>query len=57
VYGNEIWIKKNKEVSKIQAAEIKFLRSVVGCIELYKNKNEDNWKELHAYSVNDQYGK
>jgi hypothetical protein len=62
VYGSEIWVKKNKHVCKIQAAEIKFLKSVVGCTKLYKNKNEDNWKELYVYSVNrlytenDQYG-
>ena len=31
LYGSEIWIRKAKDTSRIQGAEMRFLRAVKGC--------------------------
>lgn len=31
LYGNETWTMNKKDATKIQSAEVKFLRSVKGC--------------------------
>jgi len=43
---------RTKNVSNIQAAEIKFLSSVKGCTILNRIKSEDIRQKLHVYSVN-----
>jgi hypothetical protein len=51
LYGHETWVSENKDFSKIQAAEIKFLVKVGECTRLDKIKREYIRKELSIYSV------
>lgn len=37
---------------KIQTSEIKFLRRVKGCTQLYKIKNDDIRPDLDIYNIN-----
>jgi hypothetical protein len=39
MYGNEAWAIKKKDISRIQSAEIKFLRSAEGCIRMDHIRN------------------
>jgi hypothetical protein len=47
LYGSETWTIKTKDMSKIQATEMRYLRSVKGCTKLDHFKNEDIRKELY----------
>ena len=49
LYDSEIWTLSSKDFSKIQAVEIKFLRSVKCYIILDKVRNEDTRKELEKF--------
>jgi hypothetical protein len=44
-YGSEAWTIKTKDMSKIQATEMRYPRSVKGCTKLDHIKNEDIRKE------------
>jgi hypothetical protein len=46
LYGSETSAIKTKDMSKIQATEIRYLRSVKGCTKLDHIKNEDIRKKL-----------
>jgi hypothetical protein len=52
LYGSETWTIEIKDMSKIQATKMRYLRSVKGCTKLEYIKNEDTRKEsdirLHA---------
>jgi hypothetical protein len=51
LYGSETWTIKTKDMSKIQATEMRYLRSVKGCTKLDHTKNEDIRKELNTDSM------
>jgi hypothetical protein len=51
LYGSETWTIKTKDMSKIQATEMRYLRSVKGCTKLDHIKNEDIRKELDIDST------
>jgi hypothetical protein len=51
LYGSETLTIKTKDMSKIQATEMKNLRSVKGCTKLDHIKNEDIRKELDIDST------
>jgi hypothetical protein len=46
LYGGETWTLRKREWNRIQAAEIKYLRTVKGCTRLYQIRNEDIRNEL-----------
>jgi hypothetical protein len=46
LYGSETWTMRKKDWNRIQAAEIKYLRTVKGCIRLDQITNEDIRNEL-----------
>ena len=54
LYGSEIWTLGSKDLSRIQAAEMKFLRSIKGCTILDKIRNEDIRRELKIFCVKDK---
>ena len=54
LYGSEIWTQGSKDESRIQEAEIKFLRSVKICSILDKDRNEDIRKELKIFCLKDE---
>jgi hypothetical protein len=51
LYGSGTWTIKTKDMSKIQATEMRYLRSVKGCTKLDHIKNEDIRKELDIDST------
>jgi hypothetical protein len=44
---------EKRDTQRVQAAEMRFLRSVKGCTRLDKIRNEDVRKELGVFSIND----
>jgi hypothetical protein len=53
MYGSEAWTIKKKDISRIQSAEIKFLRSVKGCTRMDRISNEIR-TELEMYAIQDK---
>jgi hypothetical protein len=43
-----------RDTQKLQAAEMRFLKSVKGCTRLDKVRNEEIRKELEVFSINDR---
>jgi hypothetical protein len=54
IYGSEAWKIKKKDTSRIQSAEIKFLRSVKGCTRMVHIRNEEIRTELEIYAIRDK---
>ena len=54
LYGSEIWTLGSKDMSRIQAAEMKFLRSIKSCTILDKIRNEDIPRELKIFCIKDK---
>ena len=54
MYGSESWINTKKGDSKIQAAEMRFLRRVKGCTRRDLVRNEDVRNELNVYAINEK---
>ena len=53
IYGCESWIMRKRDKSRIQAEEMKFLRSVKGC----SNKIDLEMERLeNIYNLNDEIG-
>jgi hypothetical protein len=53
LYGSECWTMGKRDTKKLQAAEMRFLKSVKGRTRLDKIRNEDIKKELGVFSIND----
>jgi hypothetical protein len=54
LYGSECWTMRKRDTQTLQAAEMRFLRSVKGYTRLDKIRNEDIRKELGVFSINDR---
>jgi hypothetical protein len=54
MYASETWVMRKKDKDKIQSAEIKFLRSTIGCKLLDRRKTEEIRKELQVTALNDK---
>jgi hypothetical protein len=54
MYGSEVWTIKKKDISRIQSAEMKFLRSVKGCTRMDHIRNEEIRTELEIYAIQDK---
>ena len=54
LYGCEFWTLTRKEERTIEAAEMRFLRSVAGCKLLDKRKSEDIRNELNIFKLMDK---
>jgi hypothetical protein len=46
LYGSETWTPRKRDLNRIQAAEMKYLRTVKGCTGLDQMRNEDIRNEL-----------
>jgi hypothetical protein len=55
MYGSETWVHSQKEMNKIQTAEMLFLRKVKLCTRLDRIRNENIRTELNIYSSLSQY--
>lgn len=54
MFGSESWILQERDRSKIQSAEMKFLRRVKGCTKMDQIRNEDIREELNIYSIHEK---
>jgi hypothetical protein len=54
LYGSECWTMRKRDMQKLQAAEMCFLRFVKGRTRLDKIRNEDIREKLGVFSINDR---
>lgn len=54
LYGSETWVLSKREQTRLQAAEMKFLRAVKGCTLEDRNRNEDIRNELGIFSLDEK---
>jgi hypothetical protein len=52
LYGSECWTHTNKQKSRLEAAEMRFLRSVAGQGLIDHRRNEDIREELQIIDIN-----
>jgi len=50
-YGSETWITTNRDMTCLEAAEMRFLRSVTGYTKLDKIRSEVRRKELEIFGI------
>jgi hypothetical protein len=51
LYGSETWTIKTKDINRVQATEMKYLRSVTGCTRMYHVRNGVIRRDLQTDSV------
>lgn len=54
LYGCECWILTERQRSRIQAQEMKFLRRVKGCTRHDRIRNDEVRKELKIFNINER---
>jgi hypothetical protein len=52
IYGSETWVDLKRNKSRIQSAEMRFLRRVKGCTLRDQIRNDDIRRELDIFSLN-----
>ena len=52
-YGSEIWVTTTRNMARLEAAEMRFLRSVKGYTRLDKRRSEVIRKELEISGIQD----
>jgi hypothetical protein len=52
LYGSECWTLTRRQKSRLEAAEMRFLRSVAGYRLIYHRRNEDIREELQIIDTN-----
>jgi hypothetical protein len=53
LYGSETWVTTKRDMTCLEAAEMRFLRSVTGYTRLDKIRNEDIRQELQISGIQD----
>jgi len=53
LYGSVTWVTTKRDMTRIEAAEMRFLRSVKGCTRLDKIRSEVLRKELEISGIQD----
>jgi len=53
LYGSETWVTTKRDMTPLEAAEMRFLRSVTGYTRLGKIRSEVRRKELEIYGIQD----
>jgi hypothetical protein len=54
LYGSETWTPRQRDWTRIQAAEMKYLRTVKGCTRLRQIRKEDMRNELGISPLSEQ---
>lgn len=54
LYGAESWVLTNRDRSRIQASEMRFLRSVMGVTRMDRIRNEEIRQSLNIYNLNNK---
>jgi hypothetical protein len=52
LYGSECWTLTKRQKSRLEAAEMRFLRSMVGYLLIDHRRNEDIREELQIIDIN-----
>jgi len=50
-FGSEAWVLKKREEKRLEAAQVKFLRHLVGITKLDKEKNQCIWEKTGAQNI------
>jgi hypothetical protein len=53
LYGSETWVTTKRDMTRLEAAQVRFLRSVTGYTRLDKIRNEDIRQELEISAIQD----
>src|SRR5215510_10165094 len=53
LYGSETWVTTKRDMTHLEAAEMRFLRSVKGCTRLDKIRSEAIRKELNIPGIHE----
>jgi hypothetical protein len=53
LYGSETWVTTKRDMARLEAAEVRFLRSVAGYTRLDKIRNKFVRKELEISGIQD----
>jgi len=53
LYGSETWVTTQRDMTRLEAAEMRFLRSATGYTRLGKIRSEDITKELEISGIQD----
>jgi len=53
MYGSETWVTTKRDMTRLEVAEMRFLRSVTGCTRLDKIRSEVIRKELEISGIQD----
>jgi len=53
LYGSETWVTTQRDMTGLEAAEVRFLRSVTGCTRLDEIRSEVIRKELDISGIQD----
>jgi len=51
LYGSEIWVTTKRDMTRLEAAEMRFLRSVTGYTRLDKIRSQDIRQELEIFGI------
>ena len=51
LYGSETWVTTKRDMTRLEAAEVRFLRSVTGYTRLDKIRSEDLRQELEISGI------
>ena len=51
-FGSEAWVLKKREEQRLEAAQMKFLRHLLGITKLDKEKNQCNREKTGAQNIN-----
>ena len=50
-FGSEVWVLKKRDEQRLEAAQMKFLRHLLGITKLYKEKNQSIRKKSGAQNI------
>jgi hypothetical protein len=50
-FGSEVWVLKKRDEQRLEAAQIKFLRPLLGITKLDKEKNQSIKKKTGAQNI------
>jgi hypothetical protein len=50
-FGSEAWVLKKREEQRLEAAQMKFLKHLLGIKKLDKEKNQNNKKKRGAQNI------
>ena len=50
-FGSKVWVLKKRAEQRLEAAQMKFLRHLLGITKLFKEKNQSNSQKTGAQNI------